>query len=97
MPGVSASYVAFRQLRISDDFKDVDQYRDIAIKVKNWGIFERSDIERNQIRATPNTATIPNYVTTFEQMLTRKPVIRPNVRRFPDLSLCCSILTGQCR
>src|SRR5712671_530104 len=98
--GVSASYVALRQLRISDDSKDVSrvdrlrQYEDIFIKVKSWGKFERSDIEGNHIWQTSAT---PDHVTAFEQMLVEKPVIRPRVRRFLDLSIWCSVLTGQCR
>jgi len=75
----------------------LQEYKNIFIKVNKWGTFERSDIERNQIQSAQVMMTIPNFVSTFERMLIRKPRIHPDVRCFLDLSICCSVLTGQCR
>jgi hypothetical protein len=67
---------------------------DICIKVVELGKFKSSDLERNKIEEI--TTDPPAFVTDFVRMLDRKPIILP-VRCFVDLSVCCSILTGQCR
>ncbi len=64
----------------------------IFLKVENWEKFEESDIERNQIEEARNMVTIPNFVTTFEWKLVRKPLLHHDVRCFVDLPVCCSIL-----
>jgi hypothetical protein len=60
----------------------VKEYEDIFIKVKEWGIFQHSDIELNGINDDPITA--PNFVTEFERMLDRKPGLRLDVGCFLD-------------
>jgi hypothetical protein len=62
---------------------------DIFIKVKNWGWFEETDVERNQIwSAEDNRVVIPDFVKIFEQKLVRKPRLDADVRCFFDLSVC---------
>jgi len=72
-------------------------YEDIFVKLKNLRTFEQSDITRNQIRSADELMEIPNFVKLFEQKLVKKPRLHPDVRCFFDLSVCGSILTGQCR
>jgi len=79
------------------DIDPLQNYKNIFIKVNKWGMFEPSDIERNWIQDARSMKTMPDFVTTFEQELVRKPRLHPDVRCFLDLSLCGSILTGQCR
>jgi hypothetical protein len=69
------------------------EYKDVFLKVKNWGKFEHSDIERNQIEEVRNWMTIPYFVRTFERKLVRKLRLHHDVSCFLDLSVCCSILT----
>ncbi len=67
---------------------------DICVKVMELGKFKFSDLASNKIEET--TTDPPAFVTDFVRLLDRKPIINP-VRCFVDLSVCCSILTGQCR
>ena len=60
----------------------VKKYEDIFIKVNEWGIFQNSDIELNDI-CDALTIT-PNFVTEFERMLDRKPGLRLDVGCFLD-------------
>ena len=73
----------------------IKEYQNIFIKVNEWGKFEESDIRRNDISEVQDQGLIPvpNFVASFEQKLEKMP----DVRYFLDLSICCSILTGQCR
>ena len=73
-------------------------YEHIFMKLKKYGVSREPDIERNQIYdAETSIVKLPEYVSTFEQGLARKPLLHPEVRCFLDLSLCGSILTGQRR
>src|SRR5216684_3941021 len=81
-------------VKLCDQPVPLHEYKDIFINVKKWGKFEHSDIKRNQIH---DAQDIPDFVTTFERKLVRKPRLHPNVRPFLDFSVCCSILMGQCR
>jgi hypothetical protein len=67
---------------------------DICVKVMELRKFKFSDLASNRIEKT--MTDLPTFVTDFVRMLDRKPTINP-VRCFVDLSVCCSILTGQCR
>ena len=78
------------------EINHLPEYKDLFIKVNNWGTFERSDIKRNQLEDTERMIIL-NFVTTFEQKLVRKPRLHPDVCCLLDLSFCCSILTGRCR
>ena len=81
---------AMQGIHRADDLQD---YQDIFVKVGEWGKFERSDIERNNILdAQDNGIGAPTFVRTFEGMLERKP----RVRSFVGLPVCCSILMSQC-
>ncbi len=84
---MSASYVSLHRLRMNtlpevqqEPSRHVDhlqEYKDIFLKVKNWGKLEESDIERNQIEEAQYVMTIPNFVATFERKLVRKPRLPP--------------------
>ena len=74
----------------------VQDYMNIFVKVNKQGMFEPSDIERNQIQ-NALSMPLPGFVTGFEQKMVRKPRLRPDVRYFLDLSVCGSILMGQRR
>jgi hypothetical protein len=60
----------------------VKEYEDIFIKVKQWGAFESSDIERNGIHIFHDKTLVPDFVAKFEQELDSKPGLAPDV--------CCS-------
>lgn len=58
----------------------VTEYEDIFIKVKEWGTFESSDIERNGIQICGDDGTpVPDFVTEFERELDIKPGLAPDV------------------
>lgn len=63
----------------------LEKYRDILLKVKDWNKFEESDLQRNQIEVTGNS---PDFVTSFEQRLDRKPRLPKGVR----VSSICHLL-----
>jgi len=63
----------------------VSEYEDIFIKVKEWGAFEMSDIERNGLRQFVG-GTVPDFVAKFERELHSKAGLAPEVRRFLDHS-----------
>lgn len=68
---------------VSADF--VKAYEDTFINVKEWGVFESSDIERNGIRMSRrNKATVPGFVAEFERELDSKPGLALDVCRFFD-------------
>jgi hypothetical protein len=75
------------------DVVSLQAYKDIFLKLKTWGMFEHSDIERNRIQDAGNLTTIPDFVRAFERKLARKPRLHHDVRCFLDLSVCCWILT----
>ncbi len=57
-----------------DEFVDsalVREYEDIFIKVKEWGAFESSDIERNNLRMYVD-GTVSDFVAKFERELQSK-------------------------
>jgi len=62
----------------------VKEYEDIFIKVKEWGIFQHSDIARNGIYDDSITAPNGDFVTEFERMLDRKPGLRLDLGCFVD-------------
>jgi hypothetical protein len=65
----------------------VRDYGNILIKVKEWGVFEDSDIERNGIRMCSNNRTpVPDFVAKFERNLDSKPGLAPDVCCFLDYS-----------
>jgi hypothetical protein len=74
----------------SDIFKG---YEGIFIKLKTWRAFESSDTELNRVHPA---ISVPGFVADFERTLDGKPGLACDVR-FLDLSVCFSILTGQCR
>jgi len=57
----------------------VREYEDIFIKVKQWGAFESSDIERNGLRIYVD-GTVPDFVAEFERELHRKAGLTPYAR-----------------
>ena len=58
----------------------VTEYEDIFIKVKEWGTFESSDIERNGIQICGDDGTqVPDFVAEFERELDIKPGLAPDV------------------
>jgi hypothetical protein len=61
----------------------VQDYEDIFIKVKEWGAFERSDIDRNGLRIYVD-GTVPDFVAKFKQELDSKPGLDPDVCCFLD-------------
>ena len=63
----------------------VREYEDIFIKVKQWGTFESSDIERNGLRIYVD-GTVPDFVAEFERELHRKAGLAPEVCCFLDYS-----------
>jgi hypothetical protein len=63
----------------------VRDYEDIFIKVKNWGAFEGSDIERNGLHKYRD-GTVPDFVTEFERELDGKPCLASDVCCFLDCS-----------
>ena len=70
----------------------------IFIKVNSWGKFETSDIQRNGIYDYEEQCVdLLDFAANFERKLDRKAGLPHAVRYFLDLSVCCSILTGQCR
>jgi len=52
-------------------------YKDIFIKVKNWGKFEHSDIARNQLYDAQDIMVMPDLVTAFEQQVGQKATSTP--------------------
>ena len=73
-------------------------YEPMFVKLKDPGKFREHDIKRNQIyNAQTFMMGPPDFVSTFEQGLVRKPLLRHEVRCFLDLSLRGSILMGQRR
>ena len=75
----------------------IKKYENIFMKVNGWGRFARADLKRNGIHG--NRLGGPDYVAKFEQMLDRKSSLDPNVRCFPEISVCTSVLrvlVGRC-
>jgi hypothetical protein len=63
----------------------VGDYEDIFIKVKEWGAFDGSDIERSGIRMfSEGCAPVPDFVANLEQKLDSKPGLDPDVCFFLD-------------
>ena len=63
----------------------VKAYEDTFIKVKEWGLFESSDIERNGIRMSRRNRTpVPGFVARFERELDSKPGLALDVCCFLD-------------
>jgi hypothetical protein len=56
----------------------VKEYKDILIKVGEWGAFEASDIKRNDLDIFFH-GTVPDFVAKFERELDRKPGLAPDV------------------
>ena len=69
------------------------EYQDAFIIVNNWGSFQLSDIDLNDVRSVtlvPNFVE-ENFVTKFERKLDRRPGVASNVR-CGVCSICFSIL-----
>jgi hypothetical protein len=62
----------------------VIQYKDIFIKVKEWGVFQHSDLECNDIHTCEE---VPPFVAEFEQKLDKKPGVAPEVCYFLSLAI----------
>ena len=65
----------------------VREYEDIFIKVKEWGAFGSSDIERNGIHICSDDETpVPDFVAKLERELHSKVGLEPDVCCFLNYS-----------
>jgi hypothetical protein len=74
---------------LHEDDKPVDSdlvqgYKDIFIKVKEWGAFGGSDIRRNGLSIYVGTS--PKFVAEFERELDSEPGLAPDARCILDHS-----------
>jgi len=75
------------------DSELLKEYQDTFIIVNNWGGFQLSDLDLNDVRSVtlvPNFVE-ENFVTKFEGKLDRRPGVAPNVR-CGVCSVCFSFL-----
>jgi hypothetical protein len=81
----------------SVDLNFVKEYERIFIKVKEWGAFDDSDIQRNGLCSHRRRTQTPEFVAEFERKLVSKPCPAPDVCCFLDYSFDAGALTAQCR
>ena len=92
---MSASYVSLPSGYLTNalpedgrplDLDFVKAYEDTSTEVKEWGLFESSDIERNGIRMSRRNRTpVPGFVAKFERELDSKPGLAASLA----LDVCC--------
>lgn len=75
----------------------VRDYENVFIKVKEWGRFDDSNIERNGLHSHRCGTQPPEFVAEFERKLVSKPCVAADVCCFLDYSFYAGALTGQCR
>lgn len=57
----------------------IREYKDIFIKVNDWGTFKDSDIKRNGLRRCVD-GTVPEFLAEVERELDSKPGLALDVR-----------------
>ncbi|KAH9996089.1 hypothetical protein BJV77DRAFT_193368 [Russula vinacea] len=62
------------------DLNFVKEYEKIFIKVKEWGAFDDSDIQRNGLCSHRRGTQTPEFVAEFERKLVSKPCPAPDCR-----------------
>jgi len=62
----------------------LEEYEDIFIKVKEWGAFNKSDMDKNGLCTFDEE--VPDFVAEFERELDRKPGLPSDVSCFLDHS-----------